>query len=147
MPEAPLRKNRRAKNIFSFKLTEDEYVLAQKLSQTILSLMDDKTLLLFPSAVGGHIDHVIVKKACLFLVNKHQNYMQYLDLPYAAMINNIDTIIYNKFSTVMMFKINHEVKQNILACYPSQLYQKQIKAILEFDFNDTDDSSKEILFR
>ncbi len=147
LPEAPLRKNRAAKHIFSSKLTEDENILITQLARTIALLMKNDTLLLFPSAVGGHIDHVIVNKACSYLAKQHKNHMQYLDLPYTAMVKNIDALVEKNYTEVMVFDIIKEIKKDILSCYPSQLHLEQIEAILGFDFNLNDGLSKEVLLR
>ncbi len=147
LPEAPLRKGRDSSNIFSTKLTEHEIILAQKLGQKIYSLLDDNTLLLYPASIGVHVDHFIARQACQYIIKKHSNHMQYADLPYASLINDIKNTIYKHFSKVEVFSIDDTIKKNILACYPSQLSQKQIKSILSFDFKQDDGTTKEILFR
>jgi len=117
---------RRSKNAHFFyqsiydPIHPEEIDLAKEIAHSMMDYLLPDDLIILPQAIGGHVDHEIVKNSAKFLSNKR---FYYLDVPY---IFKTDFSILDRYSSVEMFV--HPFNQNhiqkwieAIQAYPSQL--------------------------
>ena len=88
--------------------------LIDKISKKICEIKASEIYL--PYGVGGHVDHLIVRRAGERI---DKNVSFYLEIPY--LWQNFNYLIYlNKIFSIKSLKMGDIVKMNVLKCYKSQ---------------------------
>lgn len=140
MLDAPLRLGISEDQVFSISCPENGCKESVSIYNHIKSIYNPNTLLIAPLAIGGHIDHWIVRNAALKLADEGYPIALYEDLPYSGDITRgqIERYVSNiklegkvKFSaiTVQLGQCIEAKKQKIYA-YRSQINDLTISRIL-----------------
>ncbi|MBU0535573.1 MAG: PIG-L family deacetylase, partial [Nanoarchaeota archaeon] len=116
------------------RATVDE--LKQKLEEKISEIGRD-SIVLFPMAIGRHIDHLITHAACMELVRKRviRDYGLGEDMPYAAIPQLDITPIQDVRMIGNMREIDWARKMDILLNYESQPVATWMKPMEEYALN------------
>lgn len=71
-----------------------------------------------PAAIGGHVDHIIVRDICL---SEFKNVLLWLDFPYSTGKNTKVVPLGNLISSSFVFDKNIQDKKNMVSKYKSQV--------------------------
>ncbi|HWS23433.1 MAG TPA: PIG-L family deacetylase [Anaerolineales bacterium] len=98
----------------------EESGLAEEIAHSMMNYLLPDDLIILPQAIGGHVDHEIVKNSAQFLTNKR---FYYPDVPY---VFKTDFSILDRYESsatfVYPFKQKHITKWiEAIQAYPSQL--------------------------
>lgn len=98
-----------------------------------------------PLAIGRHIDHILVREACLQKVELHDSLRFYEDLPYAISFERERELCYIREMVGRELKEQRveissiaEQKKYILNIYKSQIKKFQVKAMIEYGKEDNE---------
>ena len=130
--DAPLRKYRNVESLFDPMLQDNELLLIDTIKNSIRPLLQADTLLLFPMAIGNHIDHVISNIACRTLANSGVYFGEYFDQPYVASKKVVSFDYSREVSPILTYKIERKIKRKIIDCYLSQVYEEERLEMLTF---------------
>ena len=143
--DAPLRLGIKEKQVFSIPISESNCEETVNIYHHIKSLCNPNTLLIAPLAIGGHIDHLIVRDASLMIADEGYPIALYEDLPYSSditraqielCISDIESEKNIKFSALTV-KIEKYIETKIqkINAYKSQISDLIISRILRHSKN------------
>lgn len=115
-------------SLFSGKVSHNDGLLAPKLEKALKPFKEFDRVVI-PLGVGGHIDHVLTRKAARKIFDKNQT-IYYVDYPYALKLRNWSLAgVLKLISKRKSIKPMSDKKREILEIYASQiplLFSKKI---------------------
>ena len=131
LADAPLRPGRGFHNLHNGRILSGERACADQIHKAVCALLAPDALLLYPLAVGRHIDHMLARTACDSLARGHAAWACYEDQPYRALSANDNLWPLNRGKVSFLFS-QPEGKEDLLDCYPSQLLPVHRAAMLRY---------------
>ena len=107
-------------SLFSGKVSHHEGLLASKLEKALKPFKEFDQVVI-PLGVGGHIDHVLIRKAAKKIFDQNKT-MYYMDYPYALKLRNWSLAeVLKLISKRKSIKPMSDKKREILEIYSSQI--------------------------
>jgi LmbE family N-acetylglucosaminyl deacetylase len=105
----------------------DWHIQFRNIKAALRNLVDDASQVYSPLAIGGHVDHVIVRRAVEELIGGggQTRLRYYEDFPYAAKIGEFEHFPTVERLTPRLYTLTEdeiETRIRAIACYPSQLF-------------------------
>lgn len=132
LPDAPLRRGRNQGNLYDNQMLQQEEKLVNIIVDKINRLSDSGSVFFVPIGIGGHVDHIICRKASERSKLTTDERIYYEDQPYTA-ISGIE-VWRDAIRGMSSFKVNFRVykKEHLIDCYNSQIYPSDRQSILNY---------------
>lgn len=143
--DAPLRKQYQNKKVINSLLSTEEIIhteelLVDNIKCDIEAIIKkyNPNYIFCPIGNGLHVDHIIVREACMKIKLNKVNMLFYEDMPYSVSMKNSD--FFRKYKNINGFRFKEidisdviEEKKTYLSIYQSQLKKYQINIMLNYN--------------
>ena len=133
MLDAPLRLGINENQVFSTPIPERDCKETVNIFNHIKSICKPNVLLFAPLAIGGHIDHLIVRNAALMLADEGYPIVLYEDLPYSGDITKEQIDLY-----ILKIESEKKVKFSALIVNIGQAFEVKIQKISTYKLQISD---------
>ncbi|MCC6193377.1 MAG: PIG-L family deacetylase [Burkholderiales bacterium] len=132
LDDAPLRLGLRGAGLYMSAMPLSQVPVARTIAAALATLATDGAMLIAPLGIGGHVDHLVARRAVEMCAGDTARTLYYEDQPYAARAPRQVRRATRGYRLASRTRFSPAAKADLLRCYPSQIDAREIDAIVRY---------------